>query len=110
MKRLDGLPWWSSSHDSAFQGRGSTFDGWSGNQGRVCGVGWPKKKRGRETRKLLRLAQAVGIGVPGLSYGTLVITLSGGLLTIPVTQSRMRGARLTTRTSACFNLTHVEGE
>ena len=75
MKRLDGLAW-SSSLDSAFQGRGSTFDGWSGNQGRVCGVGWPKKKRGGETRKLLRPAQAAGIGAPGLSHRTLVITLS----------------------------------
>lgn len=80
----------------SLRGRGSTFDGWSGNQGPTCGVGWPKK---RETRKLLKPAHAVGIGVPGLSHRTLVITLSGGLLTLPVTQSRARGPRLPTRVS-----------
>ena len=118
-KRPEGLPCWSSSCDSTFQGRGSMLDGWSGNQGPTCGVGWPE----RETRKLLKPAHAVGISVPGLSHRTLVllkpahavgisvpglshrtlvITLSGGLLTIPVTQSRARGPRLTTRISTAL--------
>ena len=97
-KRPEGLPCWPSSCDSTFQGRGSMLDGWSGNQGPTCGVGWPE----RETRKLLKPAHAVGISVPGLSHRTLVITLSGGLLTIPVTQSRARGPRLTTRISTAL--------
>lgn len=45
------------------------LDGWSGNQGPTCGVGWPE----RETRKLLKPAHAVGISVPGLSQRTLVL-------------------------------------
>ena len=101
-KRLEGLPWWSSSHDSAFRAGGPRST--AGQGIKVPHVVWSgqKKERERETRKLLKPAHAVGIGVPGLSHRTLVITLSGRLLTIPVTQSRTRGPRLPTRISTAL--------